>query len=291
MPRRAVRKARKARRAPRRNRKSRVPRSLNPMNQSATIVETIDVTGFIAQQVYPSAINLAQFPRSTLVAANFKWYKCVSIEYKYTPRYNTFQEQGTGSTNNSSVPYVYTIMNRTQDSLAPAVTPLMGRQFMESMGAKPRTFTKAFTLRYKPNWCSPGLISLQSTSFLTGNTSNPNQNAYTNLVQNGLKAEYGWINCPNFVAPQTGLSAINAFEAPINGPPGMVSGPASSIYPVYNGHYFYVQQRQQGGVDPDVCDLQITAKWVFKHPGGFATDAPRDPPPVEALNITGVTKE
>lgn len=267
------RKARKARRAPRRNR---VPRSLNPMNQHATLIETVPLDVCAQNVLTPRYFSLNMFPRSVDVAYNFKYYRAAWVEWTYTPLYNTFQEDAAET--NVQVPYMYTIMNRTQDSFAPA-TKATAAQFIETQGAKPKTFTKKIVLRYKPNWTSPGLVNVRAPAGLV--------NYVVNL---GSTPSYKWLSCPTQLGGQGsgntyGQQQINLISGSNTMPGGV--GLIDTATVVYNGHYEFFDQVGNSGTEPTTGHLSCTVKWEFKNPGGVYIN-PRDPAPTGDTGATGV---
>jgi hypothetical protein len=271
---------RRARQAKRKGRKSRVPRGINPAKQTALIVESFAINdssaagtvGLLPNVVYPTFVSLSNFPRAELVSANFKWYKCVEIEYKYTPRFNLFSEDGVGGSP-SSVPYFYSLMNRTAETYVPNVTPISDDEFMLSSGAKPRSFTKPIVLRYKPNWNSPGLFAMSNAA----PGAPPMQ-----VTAAGLKAEYGWLATPHFKSPTIAYDGILDSMTPSNTIPpiGVYPGftTTDTIAPqhaAYQGHMVLIQQANASSTVLSCCDLVVTAKWIFKGQQGWSTNAPR----------------
>jgi hypothetical protein len=279
MPRKIHRRLRKARKVRGRARKGRVHRSLNPQNQFATTIETYEYGSFNANTLENFTFSLANFPRSQAVAACYKWYKPVEVLWEYTPLYNTFQDQQTSV--GTSVPSFFSVMNRTQDSRSPAGVPNQ-LAFVESQGAKPRTFTKKITLKYKPNWCSPGLMAVQTDPIPN---SAPTFYSMVNVMSMGLKAEYAWLQGPNRVDPaiasiQTGtaLPGAQASQPTVDfASVNMVGGdmPPNFHNPyiasnmtnttVFNGHDAFIRQ-DNTGQSTLIADVRVIVKWAFKNP-------------------------
>lgn len=145
-------KTRKFVRKPRRKmvRKMRLPRrSLGVSTDVATITETINtLDGLIpAATTTCHSQNIQDFPRALDVARNFMFYRISKVEYIYTPYYNTFQQAQTGSSSDAvGAPLFYMLMNRTG-----TLNSLTTLSNLEACGAKPRKFTKAIRVAYKPN--------------------------------------------------------------------------------------------------------------------------------------------
>nr|WAE42250.1 MAG: capsid protein [Cressdnaviricota sp.] len=279
------RHARRPGRRPRRHHKKQgVPRSLNPMNQHAEIIETVDFGQQTANGLFGATFTLAQFPRAQMVATAYKWYKPVECVWEYTPLYNTYQDAPTGATASAtSVPTFFSIMNRTQDSRSVAGA-INGLDYIESMGAKPRMFTKKITLSYKPNWCSPGLATYQLQN---QQASSPPFPVVTGFSQAGLKAEFAWLQGPNRVDKSIttqvspGTSPDAQASLPISGlADGTFIGgnpdfPSNYFNPqmattltnlvVFNGHEVYIRQDSVGLSDV-IADVRLIVKWAFKHP-------------------------
>jgi len=97
--------------------KSRIPRSMNPQAQYASSIETVNFSTITDNSLYQHSFNLGQFPRSSAIAACYKWCRPVEVCYEYTPLYNTFQESTTGSSG-VTVPLFFSYMNRTGNILA-----------------------------------------------------------------------------------------------------------------------------------------------------------------------------
>lgn len=250
----ARRPRRKARKAVR---KARVPRTINPNNQNATSIETVDVRSIDPNTIYFNTFSLANFPRSSQISLNYKWYKAEYVEWEYTPLFTNYQADNAET--NVSVPYMFQVMNRTQDAQQPA-DPTLRKQFMQSQGAIPQKFTKKIVIRYKPNWCSPGV-----TTFL--------RNSITqDLIQTasaGLTTNNGWLVAPGTLGqpgnvPETQLVINGEGQASYNNSINFTTATQ------YNGHTIYIDQENTGSdTVKGVCDLVCRVKWVFKGPAPF----------------------
>jgi len=247
------------RRAPRRklakrkgNRRGRAPKA---PSQMARISETIEFKNIAPNFVQSLTFSLGLFERARTLATNFRWVKPTKVTWAIEPQYNVYQS-GPGS---STVPYVYTIMNRTQDSSYMTLNDLL------TQGARPVKLTNLKKTTYRPNWCSPGLIVqniVPTTSF--GGMVN-------NVVVAGLQAQYGWVQCPDavgnpsFVTPLFVPSTVG--PQPVNTP---VANMASSV--IYNGHQIYIDQQTSLATTPT---FRLTCKvdWSFKDPKNILASA------------------
>lgn len=259
---------RPTKRVPRRARKMRKMRikkapNMNPQNQFATSVETVNFATITDNSLYQHSFSLAQFPRSSAIAACYKWCRPVEVRYEYTPFYNTFQETTTGGTG-VTVPLFFSYMNRTGNILAPT-TPVKQLAWIQSTGTRPKVFNKKIVIKYKPNWLSSGLLTAKS-----------NETGVTSLVSMGAKAEFGWVPCPDNIPQATTAAGDYALEIPSQAYipdtiPADVSGALDSSVVVstngvnYQGHYTYIRQAVEGSTQ-GVAELRITVKWEFKNP-------------------------
>lgn len=263
-------------RAPRRrlrkgkgNRRSRVPRALtmNPQNQHATSLETFSFAALTDNSLYQHSFNLGQFPRSSAIAACYKWYRPVEVCYEYTPLYNTFQESTSGGAG-VTVPLFFSYMNRTGNMNTPS-TPAKQLEWILSTGTRAKTFNKKIVLKYKPNWLSSGLLTY---------TDDPVTNTVNRLVSMGAKAEFGWLPCPNFVPEGVTQDGAYALEVPAQayrpdtvpadldtGSPPLVPVGVATNAVNFQGHYTFIRQAVEGATR-GVAELRITVKWEFKNP-------------------------
>jgi len=263
--------ARKPRRKARKVVRRRVPRGIgNPQRQSATIIESFDVDGELTANfsIGLNAFSLGQFPRALQVAQFYKYYKAVMVEYEYTPYFNTFD----GTASSGTIPYFYSIMNRTQDAQAPPSGGLL-EQWCQSQGAKPRPFSKKIVIRYKPNWCAPGLIMERTqTGGING------------IATAGIQAKYGWVASPNN-AGAPGLT--NTTQQPFTAnattfPAGFVMAQNFPQAVVYNGHTHFLTTGPVNTPPIKVGNLVVRVKWAFKNPNPYGYTPP-PPPPEEVV--------
>ena len=253
-------------------RRSRVPRSLGMSRpQTCTIRETIELAEMLPNQAYQYIFSLNQFGRAQAIGAFFKWYKAAKVEWSLEPLYNTFQEGQV--TPAASVPYVYTVMNRTQSKKS------MLLQDFQACGAKPIKFTSKITKSYVPNWCSPGLMCYSQN---TG-TGSVNQGIYTN----GLKEEKGWLMGPELLAqsPNGQLASLQTSDNQlVNGLTDPLIVPVNTNQVVYNGHNVFIEQTNAPSA-ATVCKITCTVHWIFKEPSNY-TGVSTPLPPV-AVDTAG----
>lgn len=157
-----IRRFRK-RRAPRRGRRvGRRPARRHPQQTSGNIrvkqyarcVEAIPITAIAANTDYNYQFNISDFPRASLIAKNFKYYRAKYVVWTYIPEYNTFQS----SVGNSTMPQMSMIMNRTGDNT------LWTPADYDAQGAVPKAFSRKRVIKYKPNLCSPLNVTLSAVS-------------------------------------------------------------------------------------------------------------------------------
>lgn len=268
--RRAPRRARRAARKGKGNRRGRVPRSLNvnPQKQGASIIETIVIKAAAVanSQVGLNIFDLSMFGRASQAATLYKFYKADYCEWEYQPRYNLYSSGGA-----VTAPYMYVAMNRTQDATI-GLGPGTAQQFMTSQGAIPSLFTKKKTIRYVPNWCSPGITAVR--------WDNTNTNV-TGVASQGVRVNYGWLSSPDNGYTAGSVSTVMPISSGANPTPlpnGYLSATNLSIAPQYNGHYTWFDD---SSADANPCgDIVLRVKWSFKNPSFFVT-GPRAEPPVE----------
>lgn len=230
---------------PRRRPVRRIPRSVggtNDRGQVARIKETLEFTDIFPNTSYNFNFNLSQFARASALAPLFKWYKASYVEWRIEPTYNTFQESATPV----SMPYIYVTMNRTQDNTG------INLQDIQAMGAKGHVLTKLKKISYKPNWCSSGLNVLHFNS----------ASAVDNMATLGLKAQYGYLACPdtNAYPAGRGFNVANPTDpASLLVPVGVIANQA-----VYNGHSIIVDQ--EFGANLTIARVTCTVHWDFKDP-------------------------
>ena len=232
--------------AARKGGRSSVPRSLGTGLQMCKVQETVPYQDLLPNQSYNLGFVINNFIRAAALCPYFRWMKPTKVTWKIEPLYNTFQE---GTATNLSIPYLYTVMNRTQDS-----RPQVLNDYQAS-GAQPRKLTAPIVISYVPNWCSMGL-ALQDQSTKT-------------IAFTGLKAQYGWSQCPRDVPVQTtsgGSAPLNVFGTPY-GPTGTpINYPGGQLY---NGHDVYIDQEFSPTVPAACARVTATVDWSFKDPASF----------------------
>jgi len=236
--------------------------------QYATIQETIEVSPLYSGVNNSLVFNLMQFERASAVAQNFRWYKATKVIWTLEPLFTVYQDGVGGDT----VPYIYKIMDRTQDSLAMNLTDL------QASGCRPIKLTSTKVFSYTPNWCSPGLTTFTRDS-VTG--------AYVGGTVQGMRAQYAWLaaphgngfttapNVPSFIIPsdtRNPIPATSGFDA------------VETNQVCYNGMDLYLDQATNVG-EERVCKMTCTVHWEFKDPkfNGFVRDPP--PPPKDPLVV------
>lgn len=246
MPRRAPRR-RRARKG-KGNRRSRT-KARKP-SQMARIVETIEFNKLSPNNMLNCSFTINQFERARTLATNFRWYKPTKVVWTLEPQYNVFQGASGGA---PSVPYLYTIMNRTQDA-----TLLTLSDFL-SQGAKPHKLTAPKTISYRPNWCVPGLIV---QNVLSG----PGFGGYLNNVfMNGLKASYDWLQAPNNLPSSQQnpgqVIPLQPLLTPANTAVNVIPGAT-----VFNGHQFFISQQLPPTTSTSLFKVNCQVHWSFKDP-------------------------
>ncbi|UAU47018.1 Cap [Chicken proventriculitis-associated circular virus 24] len=251
-PRRRAPRRKPARKGRKGARKSRVPRTIAPKMQMASIVESYEIENIVSNNLQRFNFSLNQFERAQKLSTLFKWYKAAHVSYSLEPMFNVYQAGGTGT---SAIPYVYTRMNRTGDQTQLNINDLL------AMGCRPKKLTTLKKIAYKPNWCSPGLISYQvaQASGFGG--------VVTTITQNGLKPEYGWLASPTdvqLVGNTTGNNFIPSVN--FNGATnlGNTLAKVATASPVYNGHHMIIEQLNGSALT--MCKVTCTVHWVFKDP-------------------------
>jgi len=245
------------RRAPRRHRRrpARKPRhhrskGAKAPRQMARITETVEFSRLTPNQQVNCTFNINMFERARTIATNFRWMKPTKVTWTLEPQYNVYQ----GGVNAATVPYVYTIMNRTQDS-----NPMTLSDFL-SQGAKPYKLTAAKRLAYRPNWCSPGLL-VQNVVPLIGQFGG----ALNNVFMTGLKAQYDWTQAPdNLPASQQApgqVVPIQSLLTPANTPVNTIPGATQ-----FNGHQYYLEQQIPPTSSGSLFKITCTVQWAFKDP-------------------------
>lgn len=254
--------ARKNRRMAKRAKSS---NGMNDGGQFAKIKETIAFQDLNPNLSVGYVFNLSQFRRASQLAPNFKFYKATHVEWSYEPLYNTFQDGTTGG--EVTLPYMYTTMNRTQDATILNLTDL------QEMGAKPQKLNNKKVIKYRPNWCSPGL---QQMALFT--SASPTGKTVAEVDSAGLRTQYEWLQCPN---KDTGVDNDPQFTIPLiannNGTvPGITLANSAIItnQVIYNGHNLFVDQLVPTGVLQPIARVTCTVHWHFKGPHKVGSSQP-----------------
>lgn len=255
---------RKARKSGRKSGRIMPSTATSGKGQMAKIIETIQFGDLQPNLTSQSVFTLSQFPRAATLAGNFAFYKAAKVSWNYEPLFNTFQD----TAGSSSTPYLYTLMNRGQTNNFPV--PGLGN--LQACGARPVKLVAKTTIAYKPNWCSPGLISILKVQPAT------EASPVIGVIQQGVKQQYSWLACSG-----TEVRAVNAgggIDVPpmatvlqnvINptdlfAPPATVfqaNSPNATNSVVYNGHYNFIDQQVDSNSLP-ACRLTATVEWHFK---------------------------
>lgn len=258
----------------------------------ASVTESFEFAPIQVNQIAQCVFQLSQFPRAGTVAACYKWYKPVSVTWEFTPYFTVYQSGS--SLAQATCPTFYSYMNRTQDGAQPASIQDQ-LSYVLSTGAKPRMFNKKITMKYRPNWCSPGLISIGQANGIVNE-----------ITQQGLKCQYDWLASPNAVQKAIPTSQFQSrptavFQDVLNPVTGEFEPvPGADIQvgslnngTLFNGHNVLISQ-DRTGTDNLICDVRVTVKWAFKDPNpqfyNFIVRAPHPdlsggayvPPPEEA---------
>jgi len=214
----------------------------NDRGQIARIKETLEFQDLLPNVAYNMNFSLSQFVRAMAVAINFKWYRASYVEWRIEPAYNTFQET---SASQISIPYMYVTMNRTQDSTG------LNLADIQAIGAKGQKMTSIKKISYKPNWCSPGLLSVNKNS----QTQDINE-----VNQLGLKAQYSYLPCPDNPVPDGNVSGFT----PVSFGLPLMSEVFANVA-VYNGHCVWIDQ-EFFAPGNKVARVTCTVHWEFKDP-------------------------
>lgn len=239
-------------RRPKRKSHARPRKGLGHLGQMARIQETVEFQDITADRVQGLNFSLFQFRRASTLAVNFRWYKAAKVVWTIDPIFNLFAEGGPGS---PGMPYIYNRMNRTQDGFNYTIANL------QAMGAKPVKFNRQIKYTYKPNWCSPGLLTYQ----VDQSTSNLRQ-----IIQQGLQSQYGWLNSPGALPTGTADTDIQQqlMQGNVKPPPfpnlAGINGTETNSC-LYNGNDIFIDQlNPQNGVT--IARVTCTVHWEFKDP-------------------------
>lgn len=234
-------------------------RAGKPATQYATIKETIEFKDLAPNTAYSLLFNLSQFSRASALAKNFRFYKAMKVEWALEPLYNIYYDNATGDT----VPYLYKVMDRTQDTLGITLQDIQG------MGAKPIKLVSKKTFTFTPNWCSGGL-----TTYVNNEASG----AIARLTHQGMRAEYSYLASPNDSnlapdVPQYLVPADTAIPAPASGMNAINTNQVT-----YNGMDLWIDQSISAG-NPLIARCTATVTWSFKD--AKFSEFVRDPAPLE----------
>lgn len=211
--------------------------------QYATLTETYQPTDLNVNTTYNQSFALYQFKRANEVAANFRFYRAKRVVWKYEPLFNLYTDGGV-----DSLPYLYAVMNRTQDNFGESANQL------RQMGAVPQVFNSTKTIAYKPNWCAQGL----GTYTQVGGPGNP----ITSINGTGLRKCYDWLECPRLGGQDSTQTITPNVSIGAAGVTAMANYTSSVLY---NGHNVRFDQVLAQGT-ADICRLTVTVEWEFKGP-------------------------
>lgn len=110
------------------------------MKNVARITETHEFGVLVANTDINAGFSIANFPRATALAQNFRYFRAKRCVYRMVPYYNTYQSGGTAVR-----PSYRLIMNRTGDNTAWTVAEY------DAQGSVPKVFVKEITTKYTPN--------------------------------------------------------------------------------------------------------------------------------------------
>lgn len=246
------RRHRHAKAKARRQRKGRgKKKTMGQHSNKAVVIETVEYNDILPNTTYNYSFQLSDFQRASRVASAYKWYKAAKVEWIIEPLFNTFQESSTAST---TVPVMYTIMNRTQSAL------VYNKASLEAMGAFPQRMNRQIIKTYRPNWCQGGL-NLQSTA-----------QPLTGVAAMGLIQKYDWLACPEF--QNYGTASALGVLPPANVAPFAVPGVQTNTV-LYNGHDTYVDQ---ANIVSGQAVARVSARiyWEFKDPVFYAAERATD---------------
>nr|WAE42400.1 MAG: capsid protein [Cressdnaviricota sp.] len=122
----------------------------------ATSTETIDlgtqtaVTDTATTAATLNTTYLANYPRSALVAANYRFYRIAKVTYDYMPEANTYQA---GLPTVSMIPRFISVMCRDGNYNGASSSSAGTVADLQEMGGKFRQFTKPIKISYAPNVC------------------------------------------------------------------------------------------------------------------------------------------
>lgn len=211
----------------------------------ATLTETVLLNDLEVNTTYLECFQLNQFPRALAVSTNYKWYRAKVCYYKYEPLYNMYADTAGAD----SMPYLYTLMNRTQDDSQYDANQL------RAQGCIPIVFNKTKTIKYKPNWCQQGLGAYSQQ---------PGQ-PITSINGQGLTKCYDWLECPKAFANGP-LDTTQPIITNAQTAAGVVPMQNYTSTVIYNGHLAYFEQGFSGGGSNYIARGTVTVVWEFKGP-------------------------
>lgn len=233
--------------APRRRRavaRRRFVKTARSSPNTAKVVEFFDLGIFdanVAHEFALSGIVPTQTggggpTRSSIVAPAYGLYRVAQIEYKITPKYDTYSANlGQGGVpigdQPVEVPKVYWKMNRYGD--APVGFTSLD---MMSLASKPlRLDDKTLTIKYKPN-----ILIANAGAAATAQAGGSGQVKIT-----------PWLSTDSEVAD--GQFALSTTE--------------------HYGHIMYIEAASAGSATPEICEIQARVVYEFKNPRILETPA------------------
>ena len=251
------RAARAARPMKRNRRKTAVPRGITTSpNQMARVVETIDLGTITPNSSNLQSFQLTNFRRAHYMSAAFAFYRAAKCTYTYQPLFNVFQDLS-GS---SSLPNIYTLMNRQGD----INLPQSAIDIFTATGSSPRKFNTPHKVSYKPNWTTPGMPTL---------TVSQGTLLVSNFIQ-GSQTCYNWVNKSSKGQKMypSGAGANDSGVLTTLGPDNTTFASTTFIAPnsacdavAYLGHDVFVEQKFDTNPNP-VARVTLTVEWEFKGP-------------------------
>lgn len=248
-------------------RKGKISPVMSSPSDQATCCEVVEIANITPNTVYNTAFRIdaavdgnspasVRFQRATILASQYKFYRCSKVEYEYLPSYNTFQD-GQGTT----VPYLFQVMNRNGEELPAA--PYDNAMF-QRMGATPLKLTKKLMKSYKPNT----LVGTAATHDIRAGGSQSN-------------ATINWTFTPQYDTWQS--TEVLELDDQGNSGGGTPLNSAGLAPATYYGHWFYVKQDLDRTAEDPVCDVLVKVHWEFKGPRSL-----NDTRTVEMANIAAL---
>lgn len=115
----------------------------------ASAKQNIELSNDPVNQVYRiDDINLKAFDRLVQIARAYQYFRFTKVVMKFKPLVDTFAIQGTGPGTFQSVPYLYTLINKSDTLNDMAIN---GFNALRDAGCKPRRFDdKTITVTWRP---------------------------------------------------------------------------------------------------------------------------------------------